>query len=162
MLTFLTAALAFSAPPSLTRRDMYAQGVPTLSLLCPCPCSPLISLSFESLWVRVVGMGAAAAAMVQAPAFAVGDNPYAGAADRKRADKVAAEKAYRASADTPYAKIAAQAKLAEANQAKPPATGAFYSNGKSVDGGVAFRKPSDPNGCSDVSVAQSRLNVKAA
>ena len=58
MLNLIVAGLAFSAPPSLTRRDMIA------------------------------GVGAgfgAAAAMVQAPAFAA-VNKYAGSADRKKAE----------------------------------------------------------------------------
>ena len=74
MLNLIVAGLAFSAPPSLTRRDMIA------------------------------GVGAgfgAAAAMVQAPAFAA-VNKYAGSADRKKAEKLAAEKAKLGDQVTPY------------------------------------------------------------
>ena len=61
LLNALVAALAFSAPPSLTRRDL------------------------------VAGMGAAAAAMVPlSPAFA-DVSKYAGSADKRAAEKAAAK-----------------------------------------------------------------------
>merc|ERR1712096_329404 len=118
----LFAALAFSAPPTLTRRDIF------------------------------VGMGAAAAAMAQSPAFAAEapKNPYAGAADRRAAEKKAAELAKRGpDYKTPYEKIVASSKAYESTLVKEaPPSGAYYANGKS-ESGVSFRNPNDPNACSE-------------
>ena len=64
----VVAGLAFTAPPSLTRRDM------------------------------LVNFGAAGAAMAPLAAFAGDPSKYAGAADRRKAEKAAAEKAKRGDA----------------------------------------------------------------
>ena len=116
MLHYVVAGLAFTAPPSLTRRDM------------------------------ITGMGAAAA-MVQMPALAY-ENKYAGSADRRAAEKKAKEAP---SGPTPYQEIVAASRAAEERAAKDftPLAGAYSANGK-AENGVSYRKPNDPNGCSDV------------
>merc|ERR1740138_1005591 len=108
----LVGALAFSAPPSLTRRDM------------------------------AVGLGAAFAG-VAAPAFADASK-YAGAADKRKAEKLEAKIAAEGGPKpTPYAQLTSASTLpAEIKQ--PP--GAYGANGKDANG-VSNRKPYDPNGC---------------
>ena len=120
---FLVAALAFSAPPSLTRRDMMVNGA------------------------------GFAAAMVSAPAFAK-PSDYAGAADRKKAAKKEAEIAAAGGVkDTPYETLMKSARVTEEAGKKSQSMAVNYggtsNNGKS-DGGVSYRKPTDPNACSDV------------
>ena len=100
MLAAVTAALAFSAPPSLTRRDMVQ-----------------------------FGLGATAAAVFQAPAFAE---------EAKEPPKVAAE-----------------VKKEEEKSTLTTPSSYYNPNGNNVmalkgSDGVNMRKASDPNACSEV------------
>ena len=118
----VVAGLAFTAPPSLTRRDM------------------------------LVNFGAAGAAMAPLAAFAGDPSKYAGAADRRKAEKAAAEKAKRGDAPTPYQELMMRAAETDAKAkadfiAAAEKGGSYSVNGKGDDG-VSYRKPSDPNGCS--------------
>jgi len=125
-MTTLVAALAFSAPPSLSRRDM------------------------------VFGASAAAAAMIpSSPAFARPED-YAGSADRKKKAKEDARiAALGPDYKSPYQKImessakreAAEAAANEATMKAAYGDLAQTGNGKDK-GGVSYRKPSDPNACS--------------
>lgn len=132
------AALAFQAPSPMTRRDM------------------------------LMGGGAAAAAFATAmPAFA---NPadYAGQADIRAKAKAEAKFQKdmgfaKGTALTPYQEVMAasqknmakeKAEIAEAYKLGGGFSGGT-SNGKG-DNGVSYRKPTDPNGCSD-SCKKARL-----
>lgn len=121
--TALVAALAFQAPASLTRRDMM---------------------------VNAASFGAAFAA---APAFADASK-YAGSADRKKAEKAAADLAAAGGPKpTQYEVIMKTARPAEEKAKKDQEMALNYdgisTNGKTA-GGVTYRKPSDPNACSEV------------
>ena len=121
----VVAALAFTAPPSLTRRDM------------------------------LVGFGAAGAAMIPVvPAAFADPSKYAGSADRKKAEKAAAEKAKLGNEPTAYQQIMLASQERESKEkadivAAQQKGGSYSVNGKGDDG-VSYRKPSDPNGCSKV------------
>merc|ERR1719453_2497243 len=107
----------------------------------------------------MVGFSAAASAMVQSPAFADASK-YAGAADKKKAEKAAAELAKNGPQKTPYALIIEASGDKEAKEKAElkglmNAAGTFSTSSKAD--GVTFRKPSDPNACSEVCAPGTRL-----
>merc|ERR1740127_57525 len=120
MLNLVVAALSFSAPPSLTRRDM------------------------------MVGFGAAAAAMAPLSPALADASKYAGAADRKKAEFLATLPVTDPRSPSYVAPYVGIMKKASETEAAEKAARTFGSgeigNGKSD--GVTFRKPYDPNGCS--------------
>lgn len=120
MFAYVVAALAFSAPPSAsrTRREM------------------------------MVGVGAAAAAMVQFPAFAE-EKKFMGPGDKRKAEALAAAKA-KEGVKTEYQKIIEASKATEAEEAKRKSE--FYAliktDTKLAEAEPNLRKSTDPNACS--------------
>ena len=91
------------------------------------------------------GLGAAAAVSTAGPAFATSTAIDVKQNYQDRLNVVRAEKN-----GDPYAKLMASAsKPAGVDKVEAP-NGFYYSNGKSEDG-ISFRKPNEPNACSEVS-----------
>ena len=125
MLSIAAAALAFSAPPSLTRREMF------------------------------VGMGAAATAMAPLAAMADVSKYAGAADKKKAEflATLPTDDPRSPSYESPYVTIMKNAAKTEADEKAVRTFGkggeGAGGNGKTEDGVAMGRKPYDPNGCSE-------------
>ena len=128
MLSYVVAGLAFSAPPSLTRRDLFANAAAVATVAMP------------------------------SVAFAKPEDYAGAADRKKAAKEAERIAALGPDYKSPYQKImiAATAREAEEKAALQAAMkGPSSANGKD-ENGVSFRKPYDPNACS-VECREKRL-----